>query len=162
MSDNPLWDYTLKIYANPDVESALIQLQDDFGADVNILLSGFWLASEGRRESAETFKAMINSTAQWRAECIIPLRAVRRYLKPLESASAQDMRERVKVLEVDAEKWMQDTLYSLLEGGQNSADASVIGELAVSNVRSYLELLPGVEWNDVVDVVSELNLAINK
>ena len=43
--NNPFWDFSLKLYASPAVQTACLDLQDDCGVDVNVLLYMLWQAS---------------------------------------------------------------------------------------------------------------------
>jgi uncharacterized protein (TIGR02444 family) len=44
--DGPLWTFALAVYTSDGVSDAFIALQDDFEADVNLLLFGAWLGAE--------------------------------------------------------------------------------------------------------------------
>ena len=41
------WDYSLKTYNRPHVGKACLRLQEEAGADVNLVLLCLWLAARG-------------------------------------------------------------------------------------------------------------------
>ena len=154
MQENPLWQYSLAIYQRPGVQPLLLQLQDDFGADINMLLGCCWLAKNARALTDDELAALINASASWRAQCIMPLRAVRRYLKSQQHTDA--LYQRVKALELDAEQWQQDRMYQLLTADDYSASRHSADQLALHNLRQYCGRLPGVEWECVTGLIGEL------
>ena len=145
-----MWTYSLAVYNRPGVQPLLLQLQDDFGADINLLLGCCWLAADAKALTADDLSALIRASEQWRAQCIIPLRAVRRFLKS--RPQVESLYQRAKTLEVDAEQWQQDQR----SAGNLPASELCTDELALHNLRQYCERLPGVEWQAVAGLISEL------
>ena len=75
------WRFSLSLYRMDGVPPACIALQDGHGLDVNIMLFALWLGSRGRAlEPAELSEADA-SVREWRAEAVVALRAVRRFLR---------------------------------------------------------------------------------
>ena len=109
---NPLWDYACQLYSKPGMEAALLVLQDDHGADINLILQALWLASESKVWS----KACIpNDYGKWVTEQVIPLRKMRRSLKTdwvaPRGVGFEDFRQHVKGLELKAEQYALAMLY---------------------------------------------------
>ncbi|MEE8058544.1 MAG: TIGR02444 family protein [Pseudomonadales bacterium] len=154
MQNNPLWTYTLEVYGKVGVELILLQLQDDFGADINMLLCCYWMAAASREMTNEDLAGLIKASAKWRAQCIMPLRAVRRFLKSQQGV--ESIRERVKTLEVDTEQWQQAQMYRQLSSGNMRSSQQQVDALALQNLRRYGAHLPGVEWEDIAGLMSEL------
>ncbi len=146
MPDNPLWTFSLQVYGEPGVEAILLRLQDDWGADVNLLLACGWLAATGREWSPPLCKTAIGQTASWRDACIRPLRQVRRYLKSV--ADREDFRARVKALELEAERDQQQQLCTLLQPVAREA-AGDSRQRALRNLQLYVEQLPGADWRRI-------------
>ncbi len=116
--ENPLWNYACQVYSKAGVETALLVLQDNQGADINIILQALWLASEGR----EWTKACIsNDYAKWMEEHVLPLRQMRRSMKT-DWSQYEDFRQRVKKLELNAEQYALELLFQQAERGENNAD----------------------------------------
>jgi len=111
--DNGFWVFSLAFYAQPDVATTCLALQDRHGCDVNWLLYCLWLARSRRRFDTEQISAVVEQCAQWRQQVVEPLRAVRRQLKG--RAAVADFRERVKTLELDAEQQQQSWMWQAHE-----------------------------------------------
>ncbi len=122
--DHPFWDFSLALYARPGVAEACLRLQDGPGLDVNLLLFACWSAAErGAPPSRAGWRRLIDGTAAWRSQVVVPLRGVRRFLKnstvtPWSAA----LRERVKALELDAEHAEQLAIADLAEPGDRRGD----------------------------------------
>ncbi len=114
---SPFWTFSLSLYRSAGVPAACIALQDGQGVDVNLLLFGLWLASEGRAISAHDLAAADAQVADWRNEAVIPLRGVRRLLREPPAIVAGDavavLRDRVKAVELEAERLQQEALFAL-------------------------------------------------
>jgi uncharacterized protein (TIGR02444 family) len=109
---SPFWNFSLRVYRRPGVPEACLALQDSAGADVNILLFLLWQASQGRTLEAADLAAIETLVGDWRRDVVIPLRTVRRTLKPLEADPAvAALRAQVKQSELAAERVQQEMLY---------------------------------------------------
>ena len=98
------WNFSLAVYARPGVEAACLDLQDRFGADVNVALYCLWI---GRPLTGAAFDLVLEAAAPIR-QFIEPLRLMRRSLPRDDGA-----RERQKQAELAAEKLEQDALEAL-------------------------------------------------
>ncbi len=116
------WSFSLQIYGMPGVEAACLDLQDRFGADVNLALYCLWI---GRALTPEALELALE-TASPVQSYIQPLREMRRSL-PKDAT----VREAVKKAELAAEKLEQDALEALGEAGLPDAAA------ALANLRLY-------------------------
>lgn len=103
--NNPLWEFSLELYARPDVAAACIEAQDHFAADVNLLLYAAWLARQDLELNQNQWRALAASVAEWRQRVVQPLRVLRRDWRALPAAAS--LREQVKALELAAEKSQQ-------------------------------------------------------
>ena len=82
LEDNPFWDFTLGVYGKDGVSTACIDLQDNHGLDVNVLLFGVWLGYSGRgRLGPEELAAALGASAAWNSGVVQVLQAVRLRLK---------------------------------------------------------------------------------
>src|ERR1700733_3699475 len=107
----PFWRFSLHFYRQAGVSDACIALQDDCGVDVNLLLFLFWLASDGRRLTADEVKKLDDKMRTWRALTIIQIRDTRRKLKGaatlVEPGKQEAFRNKVKAIELEAEQLQQ-------------------------------------------------------
>jgi uncharacterized protein (TIGR02444 family) len=110
---NPLWDYSLATYRLDEVAQSCLALQDSFGVDVNLLLYAAWLAHMERRLSGAHLTELDALIADWRENVVTPLRALRRQLHGL--PRAVNIRNEIKVLELDAEQQQQDMMYAFYQ-----------------------------------------------
>jgi uncharacterized protein (TIGR02444 family) len=117
----PFWRFSLKFYGHAGVSDACIALQDGCGVDVNLLLFLFWLASERQALSADEVKKLDATIKSWRELTIIPIRDTRRKLKGaktfVEPTKQEALRDKVKAVELEAEKLQQEALYAFTRSG---------------------------------------------
>jgi uncharacterized protein (TIGR02444 family) len=107
-----LWPYALEIYGRPGVEAALLQLQDEHGQCVPLLLWSLWMAAGGRRIDAPKVAACAELARAWQEAAVTPLRRLRRGLKAntrTEQLQAR-IRHGVKALELEAERMLLQML----------------------------------------------------
>ena len=133
-----LWSFSLAFYDRPDVAEALIALQDKAGLNVNLILFAIWLGLSGRgRLDASRLGAAERAVHAIEIKLIRPLRALRRWLKSLPDPDIQALRERIKRIEIDAEKLAQTRL-GALAGAVSGADQSDRLADAEANLLGYL------------------------
>ena len=139
-----LWSFSLEVYRRPGVEEACLKLQDDIGADVNILIYCCWRGTLAEGEMA----ALLPELAPWQSGVVRGLRTVRRILKPMLadmgdlSAAAADLREKIAALELEAEK-LQQAMLSRHPANRGEA-APPSPQAAVQNLTQYFEILAKV------------------
>lgn len=112
--DNPLWWFAQEFYQREGVEAALIDLQDNWGADVLLILAACWLGQEGFEWPGgdSEFQRGLDNYMGWRDHVIHPLRQIR-YTLP-KTDSDHDFRARIKQLELDGEQLGLAGLFELL------------------------------------------------
>jgi uncharacterized protein (TIGR02444 family) len=108
------WRFSLALYARPEVAPALIALQDRAGRDVNLVLFALWAgAVHGIRLDATDLAAAEAAISALRREVVEKLRALRWRLKAEPDSDLQDLRRRVLMLELAAERRVQQRLTAL-------------------------------------------------
>ena len=130
------WDFSLEIYRFPGVADRLIALQDDYDADVNLVLFCCWCGQEGRLPLEATFfERADRNLGEWRREVIEVLRSLRREMKGgirgISPETSEPIRGEVKRLELNAERVMQSALASVAP--------SVVGPGSPAYAREALE-----------------------
>src|SRR5690606_15324736 len=114
---SPLWDFALALWAEPGIAEGCVDLQDNQGVDVNLLLFAAWLSVKGIDLTEERLAQAIAVGHSWRESVITPLRQARRWIKT-EAADKTDWqacREVIKAAELEAEKVALGQLQSLAE-----------------------------------------------
>ena len=141
---SPFWRFSLRIYGAPGVPAACLTLQDASGVDVNVLLFSLFAASQGRQISAAAVAEIVAAIEPWRLNAVVPLRGVRRFLKDTPAGfEAQDipaLRQRVKMMELEAERLQQEGLYASWPM-EALGDPSPAAEAARANVEAYASAL---------------------
>jgi uncharacterized protein (TIGR02444 family) len=125
---SPFWRFSLRFYRQPGVADACIALQEQSGVDVNLLLYLLWHALDGRSFTVAEVESVERRIAPWREATVVPLRAVRRALKTppalVEAPAAEAFRNRIKAVELDAERLQQEAMYAIAApSGEPSASA---------------------------------------
>ena len=135
-----LWNFSVETYQRPGVREACLGLQDDIGADVNILMYCCWRG----RMAGEEIGALMAALAPWQLGVVSELRAVRRALKSMLadlgefSEAAARLRKKVAALELEAEKLQQAML------ARHAADHSAgppSPQAAADNLQHYFARL---------------------
>jgi uncharacterized protein (TIGR02444 family) len=152
----PFWRFSLHFYKQTGVSDACIALQDDCGVDVNLLLFLFWLASDGRLLTAGEVKKLDDNVRSWRELTIIPIRDTRRKLKGavtlLDPGEQEAFRNKVKVIELDAERLQQKALYEFTRSGP-LGKAAQPKDAARSNVSAYERAMGKTFPKNAIDVL---------
>src|SRR5271154_277907 len=140
----PFWRFSLKFYRQDGVSDACIALQDDCGVDVNLLLFLFWLAGDGRQLSADEVKKLDDQVRSWRELTIVPIRDARRKLKGaatlVEPGKQEAFRNKVKAVELEAERLQQEALYMFAKSGPLGTETPALAA-AIGNIAAYESVL---------------------
>lgn len=108
MSEN-LWLFATRLYAEPDIAAHCLAWQEQFGADVDMLLAGCWLAARQRVWAGTGVLALERHCEVWRSNAVLPLRAVRRALVP------SNLYPMLKAVELAAERTQLDIIARWLD-----------------------------------------------
>ena len=135
---SPFWRFSLRFYRASGVADACIALQDGYGVDVNVLLFILWLAGEGRQIGVAGARRIDVTAMPWRDGVVMPLRALRRRLKDGVPPIGPDevFRNRVKAIELEAERLEQEALFGIVPSLE-ATTASSAQAAARANVAAY-------------------------
>ncbi len=137
--DNPFWRFSLAVDGRDGVPEACVSLQDQCGVDVNVLLYLLYRAVGGEALRPESVARLDASVAVWRRDVVQAIRTARRALKSPELAAlaADDdaLRNRVKAVELEAERLQQLALYRI--GADIAADAAEPVAAAQASLDAY-------------------------
>jgi uncharacterized protein (TIGR02444 family) len=144
------WSFSLKLYARPGISECLIDLQDRFGLNANVMLFCCWCGVSGRPPVDEPLlREAIAQTDVWQSAVVQRLRSLRREMKngidgvPLRDSNP--VREEIKRLEIECERIEQIRLADLVHDAAEVADVASI-RIAL---ETYLRLL-GVAYKTEV------------
>lgn len=162
--DSQLWNYSTQIYQLAEVESSCLHLQNNFDADVNILLYCCWLAEQGIELNAQDTQQLIAATQPWQTTMIKPLRAARKAMKQhimaLPAEKLEQTISNISEMELNAERMAQYSLEKAirLENKQKNRDKNPV-EIAAHNLALYCEQLEAVPTDG--NIMSELGILLN-
>ena len=152
------WDFSVSTYYGEGVQEAFLDLQNERGADINLLLFCIWLGKTYGVYSDELFIAVCEFSELWAGNVVVPLRNVRTWMKltgcPETGVPVDDcmsLRDKVKGVEFGAEKLQEEMLESLCSD-LSRPEAGLAEQIsaAVSNVHRYFAYR-GIEADDWVD-----------
>ena len=143
MSDD-LWTWACAAYAAPGVAEACLSLQDYHEQNVPLLLWAAWTAATGRRPDEETIEAACDTARAWDSVVVAPLRSVRRTLKApvpdIDDGPREAVRNRIKALELEAEKHLLEALEALAPEHTGPARPTV--DALVATARVWASVTP--------------------
>jgi len=116
------WNFSDRTYRCEGVPEACLALQNEHGADVNVLLFCCWMGVTRGEFRAETFDAVLNFSHTWAAQVVRPLRHVRTWMKSEDcldpgilKESCMNLRERIKAVELEAEQLQENAMQSMVD-----------------------------------------------
>jgi uncharacterized protein (TIGR02444 family) len=134
-----LWRFSLSVYARPGVAPRCLQLQDQWGANVNLVLWLLWLETRGQTADAALIARAETELADWDKHIVQPLRQLRRQVRArfaLEEIAIGETYQQLKASELQAERVEQEILAALVKQSPG-ANALPVG----TNLRVYLNRL---------------------
>jgi uncharacterized protein (TIGR02444 family) len=138
--DSPFWRFSLRFYARSKVSAACLVLQDETGADVNLLLFLLFLAEHQREVNAADILEIDRAVASWRNAVVQPLRALRRVLKTgigeISVTVSETFRGQIKRLELESEHIEQSVLECFSANVVGAVSPSRLSA-AAANIAAY-------------------------
>ena len=114
---SPFWNFSLAVYGVSAVQDECLDLQDQFGLDVNlVLLCAFLGAVHGVALTSEDIASARRKAGPWHEDIVKTLRVARRRLKTIElkdaeaAKAAAQLRSQVKAAELESERIEQAML----------------------------------------------------
>ncbi|MFY0639651.1 MAG: TIGR02444 family protein [Bermanella sp.] len=119
--DNPFWLYSIEQYKKPGCAEFLLDAQDHFQLDINILLFIGWLISQNKvyREDVA-----LNDVHLWQLSKVKPIRKLRRQVKQLQN---KELYQAFKDLELMAEQKQQKMLFLISQQWPESNNTRLEG-----------------------------------
>lgn len=160
---HPFWNFSLRVYAKPGVDRACLALQDECGADVNLLLFCCWQGSMGHASSRRFLRKLMDAVADWQHQVVRPLRQARRIIKTGISAMplkwSKQLRKNIANAELDAE-YLEQLLLARCAADKTSALRKSRPATAIAaNLQRYFELLE-IPLEDSIQQHAEVLLAV--
>jgi uncharacterized protein (TIGR02444 family) len=139
----PFWRFSVRTYGLRGVAAACLALQDECGADVNLLLYCCWIGRDGRRLSGRMLRSAMSAVARWQADVIVPMRRARRAIdarpRGTDARRLKRLRAAIGAAELDAEYVEQILLARCATDVPVRAESCEPREAAHANVQAYLD-----------------------
>jgi uncharacterized protein (TIGR02444 family) len=136
-AENPLWTFSLVVYAEAGVQDECLALQERHALDVNLLLLCAYAGVRGVTLSGKDVAEAASVVAGWHRDIVRPLRATRRALKAIARDDAAALRSDVKAAELKAEQIEQAMLWAWWQGRAAGGAGTAQATLS-ANVRALL------------------------
>jgi uncharacterized protein (TIGR02444 family) len=146
--ESRFWNFSIALYNKPQVTELCLELQDKYGANINLLLWCLWLEHQSIELSLQRLTAALVAIQKWDMDYVQTLRVLRRKMKV---EFAQDInavlhvREQIKSAELLAEKCEQEWLEKLsndwAESQKNQLGLSLPNQSSKENLTFYLDYL---------------------
>jgi uncharacterized protein (TIGR02444 family) len=153
---SPFWTFSLGYYRGAGVSEACLELQDNCGVDVNVVLFLLWMAAQKRTLDADQVTRLADKVRPWQVEVIGPIRALRRKLKTdaplIDRGTTELFRTKIKAVELEAERLQQEAM-SALAGGLHPQQAASVAAAARANVDAYQAALGRTFTKTAVDTM---------
>src|SRR3569623_593532 len=124
-----LWDWTLEAYSQAGVPEACLALQDQYGQNTSLLLWAVWAEAA----DPDLLARAADVARRWEPLALVPLREVRRALKPsfdgVDAAAREGLREGDKAAELRAERVLMEALEAITHGGGGRGGAHALAAL---------------------------------
>ncbi len=141
---HPFWRFSLRVYRASGIQEACLALQEDCGADVNLLLLCGWAGQDGRSLDKRRLSQAMACVGEWQSDVIAPVRKARRAIKrnpPRDAAAAQALRKQILALELELEYIEQSMLADLAAQWPAPLRRVAPREAIEANLLRYLGLL---------------------
>ncbi len=164
-NDNPFWKFSLEFYGREGVADACLTLQDDFGADVNIILYCCWVAFAYGEKLERAELAEIRAVIEpWQTGVVQQLRQIRQDMKQNQSINlgelSEDLRQAIKKCELDGENIEQWILYQ--SGQRELSDARTSNAVKLTDSIQLADLNMSNYLNDLSGDLSEIGKSITR
>jgi uncharacterized protein (TIGR02444 family) len=136
-----LWSFATQFYVRPEVERTLLQLQDEDGLDIPLLITLLYAGRQGLVFSNDELQTVLAMAEIWQSRVIAPLRDARRALRALGSTppdpAQETLRTQTKSAELAAERFVLHRLEELLPKQAPIGPGAAIE----ANLAAYLKIL---------------------
>jgi uncharacterized protein (TIGR02444 family) len=149
------WDFSVRTYYGEGVQDAFLDLQNERGADINMLLFCIWVGVTRGDFDDDVFDRACEFSELWATNVVIPLRMARTWMKltgcPETGVPVDDcmsLRDKIKGVEFGAEKLQEEMLESLC-GALPDANPAIEVQIstAIGNINRYFSYR-GIDVDD--------------
>jgi uncharacterized protein (TIGR02444 family) len=163
--NSEFWNYSSQIWTLPEVESTCLELQNNFDANVNLLLYCCWIGDKNLNLNDDDLQILLDTIQPWQT-IIAPLRDSRKMMQQQLIAMPADMQNQtvanITEMELNAEHMAQLALEKALKPEKISACENQNHiECSLNNINSYINSLEGATPTDeIMPLINALLTAI--
>ncbi|MBE8167730.1 MAG: TIGR02444 family protein [Shewanella sp.] len=130
-----IWQQCEQTYLSHQIRC--LQLQDEFGINVNLLLLAHHLDNyTDDKYSTEQWQSFINSVAQWESKILLPYRKLRKFSKGMiEQTEYQQMLDVELMMERRSQRLIT---YKLQTCSSNATTTNIKNYLSLYNLNDYV------------------------
>ena len=160
------WSYSSDVYQHPEIEKVCLNMQNQYQADVNILLYCCWTGGKQIQLSENDIEILIKTSQPWQENILKHLRAARSTLKTSSIAIPNEQRKKtcdnICEMELNAEHMNQLALEKAINLNKRSKQKTLESQhCATNNLTLYcqqLSALPSIEQitTDLEQMISTL------
>ena len=154
MTVNTFWKFSLRFWGLPGAETACLYLQDNMKADVNIVLFCIYAAKNGYIVTHQGLQHIIQETAPWRENVVLPLREVRHHMRTIKDEDPE-LYKNIQAAELGAEKWAQSRMSEYTRNCCLSRETEISYNMEYS-LKKYLIDCLGNEGDKVQSAIDHL------
>lgn len=137
--DNPFWQFSLRVYAQPQVAAECLELQRVLSINVNVLLFCSWIAISRRIAlDAADIRWLESEIYDWHRLAVLPLREIRDTLKSsseMRHQAVQAFRKQILANELRAEQIEQALLFQLSESLSRPPATMPVRDIIAGNIE---------------------------
>lgn len=169
-SSQNFWEFSLELYNSTEVSAACLELQNQHGMDVNLLLLCCWYGARVGELSETSLSQSLAYSKQWAEQVVKPLRQTRIWMKSNLPADQnqhvgfQEVRNEIKTVELRAEKHQQFALEMIAMSQPNSREPGESAEEVSSEKAikgNVFELINQMKIADSSELRATLSLVID-
>ena len=158
--DSSFWNYSCQLFQIREVADGCLQLQNQFNADVNILLYCCWAGDNRIQLDNVDVQKLVKSSEPWQTAIIKPLRDARKIMKNQIIAMPAHLHTQTIInlseMEINAEHMAQLNLEKTIDfENRKACDGSIINTSA-RNLLLYMQTLTTVQLDEISSQLTDL------
>ncbi|RDH83070.1 MAG: TIGR02444 family protein [endosymbiont of Galathealinum brachiosum] len=163
--NSELWTYSTQIWTLPEVETICLELQNNYDANINMLLYCCWVGDKNLNLNDDDLQTLLDAVQPWQI-IIKPLRDSRKMMQQHLIAMPAEMVDQtvsnMSEMELNAEHMTQLALEKALKPEKISPCESMGSiECSFSNIKAYINSLDSISSvNEIMPQIGQLLTAI--
>lgn len=151
--ESPFWNYSSQLFQIADVANTCLEMQNNFDADVNLLLFCCWAGENQRQLDDNDINKLMQACEPWQTAILKPLREARKMMKNniiampahLHTQTISNLSE----MELNAEHMAQLNLEKTIVFSCRKASGVSSVDTAARNLLTYVQKLEKTQTHDI-------------